>query len=107
MERNATLAPNWNPASRSSLVDHWTSTARTIVAEGMWCVIEALTGIAEQRWEPMLLVCSSEEETITREVAAWIADYPGQDLRISGYRRDSLRRVEHGPSAICYLAGRA
>ena len=104
MERHPTPALDWDLPSACSLVDQWTSTVRTIVAEGMWCVVEACTDIARQRWEPVLLVCSHEEEAVSREVEAWIADYPDQDLRICGYTRDSLWRVEDGPSAICYLA---
>jgi hypothetical protein len=108
MERHdPTSALDWTLASTGSLLDEWTTTARAIVAEGMWCVIEACTDIADQRWEAALLICSTEEEAVTRELAAWIADFPAQDLRICGYTRDSLRRVDHSPRAICYLAGQS
>jgi hypothetical protein len=70
----------------------------------MWCVIEACIDVIDQRWEPMLLVCSPEEETVSGALAAWIDDFPAHDLRICGYTRDTLRRVDDAPSAICYLA---
>jgi hypothetical protein len=85
-------------------LDPWASTARAIVGNGMWCAIEACIAVAAQRWEPVLLICSGDEQQIDRALAAWIADSPEHDLRICGYTRDTLRRVEGAPRALCYLA---
>jgi hypothetical protein len=96
-----------DPAWVHPLEGEWIPTARAIVSDGMWCVIEACTDIHAQSWNPVLLICSTEEERVSRELAAWIADFPAHDLRICGYTRDSLRRVDEAPTAICYLAAPA
>jgi hypothetical protein len=95
-----------DPAARPFDEDR-TATMQAIVSAGMWCVIETRTDAGAESWEPVLLVCSTEEETVSGALAAWIDDFPGQDLRICGYTRDGLRRVDDAPSGICYLAAAA
>jgi hypothetical protein len=101
------LGHNGPAASAAPLDDEWITTVRAIVSGGMWCVVEACTDVADQRWEPVLLVCSAEEETVSGALAAWIDDVPADDLRVCGYTRDTMRRVDESPSAICYLAAPA
>jgi hypothetical protein len=84
--------------------DEWTATVERIISQGMWCVLEACTDVAAQSWEPVLLVCSTEEEMVSGALVTWIGDFPSQDLRLCGYTRDTLRRVDQGPSVLCYLA---
>jgi hypothetical protein len=98
---------DWDLAAAGAAVQEWITAARAIVSGGMWCAIETCTDIAAQSWEPVLLICSDEEEMVSRELAAWIADFPAQDLRVCGYTRDTLHRVDGAPKAICYLAAPA
>jgi hypothetical protein len=95
-----------DPAARPFDED-WTATVQAIVSAGMWCVIETCTDAAARRWDPVLLICSREEEKVGRALAEWITDFPAQDLRVCGYTRDSLRRVDEAPSTVCYLAAPA
>jgi hypothetical protein len=81
---------------------HWA--ARSIVGDGMWCVLETSTDSEEEGWEPALLLCTEDERTIWRELRAWIADFPHSDVRLAAYTRDTLRRVDHARSALCYIA---
>lgn len=100
--RNAT--PVSLQGSLEPMLEPWAPVAGEIVAEGLWCVLESCWDVAAQRWEPELLICSDDEGEIEAEVAAWAADHPALDLRVSGYTRDALHRAGWAPQALCHLA---
>ncbi len=80
----------------------WTKVARSITRGGMWCVFEVRSDPGDERWEPVLMLCTEDGSIISTELAAAITDHPRSDVRVAGYTRDTLRRVERAPAATCY-----
>jgi hypothetical protein len=63
--------------------------------------------VSVQRWEPLLLICERDPADSAISIAECIEGYPASDLRVAGYTRDTLRRVEQAPIALCHVALRS
>ncbi|MBA2522493.1 MAG: hypothetical protein H0V25_04090 [Solirubrobacterales bacterium] len=79
-------------------------TARSILADDLWCVLEVCADPATQRWSPALILCTDDEDRVAAELARWVTDVPQFDVRLSGYTRDTLSRAADAPEALCHLA---
>jgi hypothetical protein len=73
-----------------------TSTAAALLGLGLWCVVELRAD--DRPWEPRLLICERDSARVLAVVADWELA-PGEQLRIAGYTRDTLRRVAFAPRA--------
>jgi len=79
--------------------------AQAIIDAGLWCVVEVCLDVPAQRWEPRLLVCRDDVLAVARTAAEWTCASPDQDVRLAGYTRDTLVRVDEAPAPLCHVAG--
>jgi hypothetical protein len=81
------------------------ATARSIIARGAWCAIEVCRDVAEQRWEPRMLICLADPLVVADAVEEWVVADPDLDVRLAGYGRDGRERDDDGPVLLCHVAG--
>lgn len=79
-------------------------TARDIIAAGLWCTVEICADVPSQAWEPRLVICRDDADRVLDVVEGWICDLPEQDVRLAGYTRGTLQRVDRAPVALCHVA---
>ena len=91
--------------SLDELLPPWLPAVMAIVERGLWCVVEACMDVSAQRWEPILIICERNGADSAISIAECIDDFPACDLRVAGYARDTLSRVEQAPTALCHLGG--
>jgi hypothetical protein len=85
----------------------WLPAVTGIVEQRLWCVMEVCADVSAQSWEPRLIICERDAADSAISIAEAIKDYPESDLRIAGYTRDTLCRVEQAPTALCHIALRS
>lgn len=79
--------------------------AREILARGLWCVVEVCVDVSHQRWEPRMVICELDADAVLGAIITGIELALDDDVRLVGYRRDDLVRVDEGPIALCHVAG--
>jgi len=79
--------------------------ARATLDARLWCVVEVCLDVPAQTWEPRLLICRDDPDAVAAAAADWIREAPERDVRLAGYTRDTLRRVDAAPAPICHVAG--
>jgi len=95
------LASTQHTLDRTALV----AGAQAILDEHLWCVVEVCVDAPVQNWEPRLLVCRDDGGAVATVVDDFIWAVGGQDVRLAGYTRDTLRRVDEAPAPLCHVAG--
>lgn len=78
--------------------------AQAILDARLWCVVEVCTDVPAQTWEPRLLVCRDDAEVVATAADDWFRQEPEHDVRLAGYTRDTLRRVDGAPAPLCHVA---
>ena len=65
--------------------------AKSILAQGGWCVLEFSTDVARQRWEARMLMFDLTPEAVADTVAEEFGDEPECDARLTGCNRGTLQ----------------
>lgn len=52
-----------------------------------------------------MLLCQEDADAAVTTAAEWIRAAPDLDVRLGGYIRDTLRRVDAVPAPICHVGG--
>lgn len=78
--------------------------ARSILAQGGWCILERCVDIPRQRWEPRILLFDLTPEAVVDAVQEELELEPEHDARLVGCDRRTLRPEPEMGAYICYLA---
>ena len=78
--------------------------AQAVLAGGGWCVVEVCIDIAGQRWDPRVLVCSTDAEVVVDAVADEVWSDPAVDVRVAGCHRRTLAPDPDLGRYLCHLA---
>jgi len=78
--------------------------AEAILDRGGWCVVEACLDVAGQRWDPQVLVCSTEAEVVVDAVFDEVWSDPTLDVRLAGCDRGTLAPDPDLGTHLCHLA---
>ena len=78
--------------------------AEAILDRGGWCVVEVCLDVAGQRWDPRVLVCSTEAEVVVDAVFAEVWSDPTVDVRLAGCDRRTLAPDPDLGTYLCHLA---
>ncbi len=79
------------------------SAARSILAQGGWCVLEVCVDVAQQRWEGRVVIFDLTPEAVADAVAAEIDYEPEKDARLTGCNRRTLQPDGGMGSHLCYV----
>jgi hypothetical protein len=78
--------------------------ARAILEQRDWCMLEVCVDVPNQRWEPRVVICVHNADTVVDAVAGQVTCEPDRDARLVGCDRRSLRPEPTKGSHLCYLA---